>query len=433
LTSSDPFTPVFVPDALLEAVSGRAWVQAMLDAEAALAAAEARAGLIPAEAAKAIAAACRADGFDAEALAREGRASGNPVVPLVRELTERVEGDAAGYVHWGATSQDVLDTAAMLVARRALEPIVADLDAVAAACAELAEAHRSTPMAARTLMQQALPTTFGFKAAGWLVAVMEARGALAALELPVELAGAAGTLASLGDNGLAVVRGLAEELGLAEPALPWHTNRIGVAGLGATLAIGAGAVEKIALDVVLMAQTEVGELAELAGDGRGGSSTMPHKRNPVGSIRARACASRVRGAAGILLEGMAGEHERAAGAWHAEWGALCDALAFAGGAAASVREALDGVEVRPDRMRENLARGGDLLLAESATMALAGRMGRAEAKRVVEEAIGAGGSLREGLAGHLSEEELDRALDPARYLGSAEAFVDRALEAYRAG
>jgi 3-carboxy-cis,cis-muconate cycloisomerase len=422
-----------VPDALLEAVSGRAWVQALLDAEAALAAAEARAGLIPAEAAEAIAAACRADGFDAEALAREGRASGNPVVPLVRELTERVEGDAAGYVHWGATSQDVLDTAAMLVARRALEPIVADLDAVAAACAELAEAHRSTPMAARTLMQQALPTTFGLKAAGWLVAVMEARAGLAGVQLPVELGGAAGTLASLGDKGLEVLQSFAEELDLAEPALPWHNNRLGVAGLGATLAIAAGAVEKVALDLVLMAQTEVGELAEASGQGRGGSSTMPHKRNPVGSIRARACASRVRGATGVLLEAMVGEHERAAGAWQGEWGALSDALAYAGGAAASVREALDGMEVRPERMRENLNRGGESLLAESATMALAETLGRAEAKRLVEEAVRAGGSLREGLAGHLSGEELDRALDPAGYLGAAEASVDRALEAYRAG
>ena len=431
--SSDPFAPIFVPDAVSEAVSGRAWVRAMLDVEAALASAQARAGVLPAEAAEAIVAACDGDDFDVEALAREGRASGNPVVPLVRALTERLASEASGYVHWGATSQDVLDTAAMLVARRARELILADLDAVAAACASLADTHRSTLMPGRTLMQHALPTSFGLKAAGWLVAVVEARGRLAALELFVELGGAAGTLASLGDRGLAVLRALAQELGLAEPPLPWHTNRIGVAHLGATLALAAGALEKVALDVVLMTQAEVGELAEPAGDGRGGSSTMPQKRNPVGSIRARACARRVRAATGVLLEAMAAEHERAAGAWQAEWGALGEALAFTGGAAAAVRETLEGLEVHPDRMRVNLERGGDSLLAESAAMTLAERLGRVEAKRVVEEAVRRGGSLRDGLSGQLTDEELDRALDPERYLGSAEAFIDRALEAYRSG
>jgi 3-carboxy-cis,cis-muconate cycloisomerase len=420
-----------VPDAVSEAVSGRAWVQAMLMVEAALAAAEARAGVIPAEAAAAIAARCDAANFDVDDLAHEARASGNPVVPLVRALTDQVEGDAAGYVHWGATSQDVLDTASMLVARDALELIQVDLDGVAAACASLADAHRSTLMAGRTLMQQALPTTFGLKAAGWLMAVEDARRRLAYLRLPVELGGAAGTLASLGDRGLDVLQALSEELGLAEPVVPWHTDRTGVAELGATLAVAAGALEKIALDVVLMAQTEVGELAEPSADGRGGSSTLPHKQNPIGSTRARACARRVRAATGVLLESMAGEHERAAGAWHAEWGALGEALAFTGGAAASVREALDGIEVRADRMRQNLERTGDLLMTERVAMTLAERMGRSKAKQLVEEAARGGGSLREQLAGQLTEEELDRALDPTSYLGSADAFIDRALEAYR--
>jgi 3-carboxy-cis,cis-muconate cycloisomerase len=435
LTSSDLFTPIFVPEAVGEAVSGRAWVQAMLDAEAALASAEARAGVIPSGAAEAISACCDAARFDVEALAREARDTGNPVVPLVRALTERVEGSASGYVHWGATSQDVLDTAAMLVARRALEPIAAELDGVAAICAALADRHRSTLMAGRTLMQQALPTSFGLKAAGWLLAVVKARRRLGGLLLPVELGGAAGTLASLGDRGLAVLRAMAAELGLAEPELPWHSDRTAVAELGTALALTAGALEKIALDLVLMAQTEVGELAEASGDGRGGSSTMPHKHNPVGSTRARACARRVRAAAGLLLEAMAGEHERAAGAWHSEWGALGDALAFTGGAAAGVHEALEGLEVHPDRMRENLDRTAGLLLTERVTMTLAERIGRSEAKRIVEGAIAGSGSLRERLLAtdQLTEEEVDRALDPRGYLGSADAFIDRALAAYRSG
>jgi 3-carboxy-cis,cis-muconate cycloisomerase len=442
LTSSDLFSPIFVPAELREAVSDRAWLQAMLDFEAALAAAEADAGVIPAEAAGAIATACRADSFDAAALGAAGRGAGNPAAPLVAALTDAVEGDAAGYVHWGATSQDVTDSAAMLVARDALRLVEAELDGVAAGCAALAEAHRDTPMVARTLMQQALPTTFGLKAAGWLVGVLGARRQLAVLRagLPAQLGGAAGTLAPLGERGTEVAEGVARRLELAAPALPWHTDRRVVAELGGSLALAAGAVEKLALDVVLMSQTEVGELAEPSGDGRGGSSTMPQKRNPVGSALAIACARRVRGAAGVLLEAMAGEHERAAGAWQSEWQPLSDALALTGGAAAHGREVVDGLEVRADRMRANLDAGGGLPLAESVMFALAEQLGRSEAKRVVGEAARraaeGGGSLRDELlaasAGErLGEAELDRALDPAGYLGSAGAFVDRALQLYQ--
>src|SRR5439155_20513674 len=229
--------------------------------------------------------------------------------------------------------------------------VLGDLDGAAAACARLAGEHRATLMAGRTLLQQALPTTFGVKAAGWLVALVEARERLAGVRsrLAVQLGGAAGTLAAFGDDGLGVLRRFAAELELAEPALPWHTDRVRTAELGAALARAAGAVEKVALDVVLLAQTEVGEVAEPAGEGRGGSSSMPHKRNPIGAVRARAAARRARGAAGVLLAAMAGEHERAAGAWHAEWQPLSDALALTGGAAASLREGLDGLEVHPDR------------------------------------------------------------------------------------
>jgi 3-carboxy-cis,cis-muconate cycloisomerase len=332
-----------------------------------------------------------------------------------------------------------MDTAAMLVARRALAVIGAELDAVAAACARQADEHRNTVMPGRTLLQQALPTTFGLKAAGWLCAVDDARRRLAALPLAVELGGAAGTLASLAPEGIRVLGYLAEELDLEEPVLPWHTARARVAELGAALALAAGALEKVARDVTLLAQTEVAEVSEPAGDGRGGSSTLPHKRNPVGSVLAIACARRVRGEASILLGAMVQEHERAAGAWHAEWDALGGALAYTGGTAAAVREALEGLDVRPERMRENLELTGGLILSESVSMALRERIGRSEAHHLVEaasrRAVEAGRPFREELlddeAIELSSEEIDRALDPAAHLGSANAFIERALERYR--
>jgi 3-carboxy-cis,cis-muconate cycloisomerase len=403
------FDAIFVPAEYREAVSDRAWIQAMLDAERALAAAEARAGVIPSEAADAIAAACDWQRFDPGELAEQGRAPGNPVEPLVRALTEAVDGDAARYVHWGATSQDILDTAAMLISRTALDLLLDGVAQVAAECAALAERHRATPMAARTLLQQAVPTTFGLKAAGWLVAMLEARRGLlrARDELAAQLGGAAGTLAPLGDGGAGVSRLFAEELGLKEPVLPWHTNRVRIAGLGAALAITAGALAKIGLDVALLSQTEVGEVAEAEG---GVSSTMPQKRNPVGSALAIACARLVEGHASVLLAALPQEHERAVGGWHSEWPALSGALAFTGGAAEAARRALDGLEVDAERMRANL---GHAVMAEQATFALAEQIGRREAhERVAHEGVPSG-------------------LDPASYLGSAETFVDRALAAYR--
>jgi 3-carboxy-cis,cis-muconate cycloisomerase len=441
LTSSDLFGTLFLPDSVRAAVADRAWIAAMLEFEAALAAAEARADVIPGDAVAAIAAACDAERFEPVALARQARASGNPVVPLVRALTEAVEGDAARFVHWGATSQDVMDTAAMLVARRSLGVIGEELDGVAAACARQADEHRNTVMAGRTLLQQALPTTFGLKAAGWLCAVDDARRRLASVPLTVELGGAAGTLASLAPEGIRVLGHLAEELGLDEPVLPWHTSRARVAELGAALALAAGALEKVAQDVTLLAQTEVAEVAEPAGESRGGSSTLPHKRNPVGSVLAIACARRVRGEASILLGAMAQEHERAAGAWQAEWEALGGALAYTGGAAAAVRDVLEGLEVRPERMRENLDLTGGLVLAEPVSMALRERVGRSEAHHLVEaasrRALEAGRSFREELLdddairSELSQEEIDRALDVDGYASEAAALVERALKRYR--
>jgi 3-carboxy-cis,cis-muconate cycloisomerase len=296
-------------------------------------------------------------------------------------------------------------------------------------------------MPGRTLLQQALPTTFGLKAAGWLCAVDDARRRLAAMPLAVELGGAAGTLASLAPDGVGVLRRVAEELGLEEPVVPWHTARARVADLGAALALAAGALEKIARDVTLLAQTEVAEVAEPAGDGRGGSSTLPHKRNPVGSVLAIACAGRVRGEASILLAAMAQEHERGAGGWQAEWEALSGALAYTGGAAAAIREVLDGLDVRSERMRENLDMTGGLVLAESVSVALGRRIGRSQAHRLVEaasrRAVETGRPLREELIddeairAELSEEEIDRALAVDGYAGAAGEFVERALGRYR--
>jgi 3-carboxy-cis,cis-muconate cycloisomerase len=403
------FDRIFVPAEVREALSDRAWLQAMLDAERALAVAEARAGVIPLDAAEAIAAACEWDRFDPAELGEQGRAAGNPVEPLVRGLTAAVEGDAARYVHWGATSQDILDTAAMLISRRALDLILGVVAQVAGQCATLAEVHRETPMAARTLLQQAVPTTFGLKAVGWLVALLEARrGLLRAREnVAAQLGGAAGTLAPLGDAGTEVARLFAEELGLQEPLVPWHTNRVRIAELAAALAITAGALAKIGLDVALMAQTEIGEVAEAEG---GVSSTMPQKRNPVGSALAIACARQVEGHTSVLFAALPQEHERAVGGWHSEWPALSGALAYTGGAAEAARRALEGLEVDAERMHANLGRA---VMAEQATFALAEQIGRREAHERI---------AREGMPADL---------DPASYLGSAEAFVDRALAAYR--
>jgi 3-carboxy-cis,cis-muconate cycloisomerase len=434
------FGPLFVPDSLAEALSDEAYLAAMLEFEAALAAAEARAGVIPEEAATAIAQACDPARFDVAALGRAAVSSVTPVAPLAKALRAQLAPDAAAYAHWGATSQDVLDTATMLVARRALHLVLIELDGVAGAAAALAGAYRRTLMAGRTLLQQALPVTFGLKAAGWLVAVLDARRRLIELRasgLAVQLGGAAGTLAALGDAGERVLAELAAELDLPEPALPWHTARGRVGELAGALAVAAGALGKVALDLVLLAQTEVGEVAEADA---GGSSTLPHKRNPGAAVRARACALRAQAAASAVLGAMAQEHERAAGAWQAEWEPLRAALALTGGAAAALREALDRLEVDPERMRANLDATGGLLMTERVTLAIAARAGRDEAADAVKaagERVTAGQSFRDALlaepivADHISPQELDTLLDPSGYLGSADVFVDRALDLHR--
>jgi 3-carboxy-cis,cis-muconate cycloisomerase len=438
------FDGVLARGRVREEVGDRAWLQAMLDVEAALARAQARVGLIPAEHAEAVTRACRADAFDLGAIGAAAAASGNPVVPLVRALTEAVPGPAAGAVHNGATSQDVLDSAAMLVARRALGPLLADLEAAADAAAGLAAAHRSTLMAGRTLLQQALPVTFGLKAAGWLVGLDEAAHRLAELRrtrLAVQLGGAAGTLAALGPAGGEVLAALAGELGLEEPPLPWHTVRTRVAELAGALGAAAGVAGKIARDVTLLAQTEVAEVRERGPAGRGGSSTLPHKRNPVAAVATLACAEQAPGLVATLLAAMVQEHERAAGAWHAEWRPLGELLRTTGSAAAWLRDCLERLEVDPERMRRNLDATGGLLLAERVATVLAPRLGRLAANELVGQACAEAVAAGRPLAGVLRQRpevrdllepgEVERLLDPAGYLGSAEAFVERALRARR--
>ncbi len=356
----------------------------MLAAEGALVNAQSAAGLVPTEAAAAVQQALRVELYDVGSIATAGRAPGNPVEPLVQAIRTQVGEENERYVHRGATSQDILDTAAMLVARRAIRLVDVELVAAADLCARLAVEHRETVMAARTLLQQAVPTTFGYKAATWLVGLHNARTQLSELDLPAQLGGAAGTLAALGDSGTEVLRLYAAELQLSEPVIPWHTQRAPIGRLAAGLSAAAVAIEKIARDIALLAQTEVGEVAEADG---GRSSTMPHKRNPVQAVIASAAARHGRMNAALLVECGVHEHERAVGAWHAEWAALSRALAGTGGAAAAIARSLGGLEVDAERMRANIS---------AETLSEAQRLG------------------------------ID-ALQPEEYLGSANAFIDRAL------
>ncbi|HEY1777933.1 MAG TPA: lyase family protein [Solirubrobacteraceae bacterium] len=335
----------------------RAWLQAMLDVEAALARACAAEGLIPAAAASAIAAAALAEDFDLAAIAAATADSATPVIALVAQLRERVGGEHSAHVHCGATSQDIVDTAAMLLARRALEPLLADTGASITAAATLARAHRSTPMAARTLLQHAQVTTFGLRAAGWMIGLHEASARLrevAERRLAVQMGGPVGT------RSPAIAARVAAELGLAEPTLPWGAIRVRPAELASALGVLAGVYAKIARDVSLLAQNEVGELREGGGPARGGSSAMAHKRNPVSSVAITAATTRVPGLVATMLAAMAQEHERAAGAWQAEWGTLVDLLRLSGSAAAWGAELLGSLEVDTARMREHAeGLGGD--------------------------------------------------------------------------
>lgn len=441
MSQSELFDGVLAAGPVRAEVSDTAWLQAMLDVEAALAGALADAGLIQRAHADAIAEACDVDYYDITELGRQATAVGNPAASLVRALTKQVHGDAAGYVHLGATSQDVMDTAAMLVARRALEAMIADVDACTTTAATLAEEHVSTLQVGRTLLQQALPVTFGFTAAGWLAALDTAAGRMRTLSPTAQLGGAVGTLASYGDKGQAVLSAFCERLNLSEPDFPWHTDRTRIADLAGVLGLVSGVVSGVARTITLLAQTEVGEVFEQGPAGSGGSSTMPHKRNPVAAVSALACARQAPGLVAVLLGSMEQEYQRAAGAWHAEWRPFSELLRSTGSAVHWLRLSLERLRVDPDRMRENLDRTGGVLLAERVTGALVSRMGRLAAHDAVTEccrrAVAGEGDLSDLLAQdplvgkYLDREAIRELLDPAGYLGGAGVFVERALSVHR--
>ncbi|MGW7569008.1 3-carboxy-cis,cis-muconate cycloisomerase [Streptomyces tendae] len=420
------------------ATGDHAYLRALLDAEAALTRAQAALGLAPAEAADAVgAAAADPAAFDARSLAERARGGGNPVIPLVADLTRAVGETYGPYVHRGATSQDILDTATMLVAARTLDLLLPDLARTEGALARLAAEHRDTPMPGRTLTQHAVPTAFGLKAAGWRSLVLDARDRITAVRdaLPVQLGGAAGTLAAFGAYGAtdptALPPAYARELGLRAPVLPWHTLRTPIADLAGALAFTAGALGKIAVDVLTLARTEIGEVAEGSG---GGSSAMPHKANPVRSTLIAAAARRAPQLAATLYGSLAAEDERPAGAWHAEWEPLRDLLRLTGGAARDAAELAEGLRVRPDVMRAHLGLTHGLIVSERLSAELAPVLGRARAKELLTELAARGyaedRSLGELLAGVPELRDLDLAdlTDPARYTGAAAALTDRALE-----
>jgi len=427
----------------------------MLDFEGALAGALADVGLADAPAAEEIAAVCAAGdletaaggagstgGWDLEALGAGTARDGTPVPALLAQLRPHLSEEARAVLHRGATSQDVVDTAAMLVARRATAPLLADLDAAGDAAAALADRHRGDLAAGRTLLQQASPITFGLRAAGWLGGLDDAAARLTAVRderLALQLGGAVGNLAALGDRGPAVAEALARRLDLPAPPVPWHANRSRPVELAAALGQVAGAAGKVGADVALLAQTEVGEVAE--GGGGGGSSTLPQKRNPVAAVTALAAARRTPGLVATMLVAMPGEQERAAGAWQAEAETLTELLGLSGEGVAAIRRCLEGLEVFPERMRANLDLTDGLIMAESLTTALTAELGRARAQELV------GGASRRALEDHrplaataaevpeiadaLGAERIAAALDPATYLGSTEAIIDRALSTHR--
>jgi 3-carboxy-cis,cis-muconate cycloisomerase len=439
---------LFGTDAMHEIFSDRGRIQGMLDFEAALARAEARTEVIPAAAATAIGLQCRAELFDMDALALASVPAGNPAIPLVKALTALVAKDnveAARYVHWGATSQDMMDTGLVLQTRAAFDVFEKDLAALSSALAELAAEHTHLPLAGRTWLQQALPVTLGLKAAGWLSGIERHRLRLREIRpraLVLQFGGAAGTLAALETRGMDVATALAEELHLALPDLPWHAQRDRVAEVATTLGLLTGSLGKMARDVSLLMQTEVGEAFEPAGkpgENRGGSSTMPHKRNPVSCAIALSAAVRVPALVSVMLAAMVQEHERGLGGWHAEWETLPGIFSLAAGALAAMTQVASGLEFDPERMAQNLGTTHGLILAEAVTIALAVHLGKQPAHTLVEEACKAAVAgkrqLRDVLTGdsrvtaHLSKADLTRLLDPANYTGLAETFVQRALAA----
>jgi 3-carboxy-cis,cis-muconate cycloisomerase len=425
------FDGTFARGGAATAVSDAAWFRALLATEAALARAAARVGLVPTTAADAVTAASADPArLDLATVVAKAADAGNPVPPLVRVLQDAVGERDAVAVHVGATSQDILDTALVLVARDAIAAIDADLVAAGEAAARLSVAHRDDVVMGRTLMQQALPTTFGLKAAGWLAGLDGARLRLAEVvaSLPVQYGGAAGTLAASGGSGIALRTAFAAELGLADTPVAWHTVRLPIADLAGALGAAAGVVATIAVDIVLMAQTEVGEVSE--GGARGGSSAMPHKANPVAAISARACARRAPGLVATLFGAMEQELERSAGAWHSEWPTLTELLTTVGSAAAWLAESLSGLRPDAERMAATVAGARDPELAGALAAALTPSLGAGAAHdaaaRATREARESGRPLREVLAGR-TDVDVAALLPGAPDTGEAGAQVDAVL------
>jgi 3-carboxy-cis,cis-muconate cycloisomerase len=438
------FRDAFGTPRMREIFSDRALIGRYIEVEVALAKAQARCGVIPAEAAEVIAHQSQLDRIDFDHMRHETDIVGYPILPLVHQLVTLC-GEAGRFVHWGATTQDIMDTANVLQLREALNGVEAEVRALREILAQLAHKHRDTPMAGRTHLQQALPVTFGYKAAVWLGMFDRHQQRLAELRprvLVVEFAGAAGTLASLGDRGLDVQKALADELGLGVPATTWHVARDGFAEAVNLLALIAGSLGKIALDVMIMASTEFGELYEPFVKGRGASSTMPQKRNPISSELMLAASKAVRQHAGLMLDAMVQDFERATGPWHAEWVALPESFILTAGALHQAKFALGGLIVDTARMRHNLGISQGLIVAEAVMMGLAPALGRQQAHDVVYDACRAvntqGGTLAEALmalpavTAHFDRAAIERLTDPANYLGLAPQMVDRALALSRA-
>jgi 3-carboxy-cis,cis-muconate cycloisomerase len=443
-TSLSPLLAPMLSSAAMRAVcDDAAYLQHMLDFEAALARAEAAIGVIPITAVGPIERACKAGSFDLDALADAATRSGNLAIPLVKALTANVakaDAEAARYVHWGATSQDAIDTATMLTLRAGIDALLTDIDRAIAGFAKLARQHRETPVVARTWLQHALPMPFGLKLAEYAAALHRSRQRLQRLRretLALQFGGAAGTLAALGDKGWTVATRLAQELDLPLPDAPWHTHRDRIAEAASVFAILTGTCGKIARDVSLMMQTDVAEAFEPSGEGRGGSSTMPHKRNPVAAATALAAATMAPNLAATILAAQVQDHERSAGPWHAEWPTLPMLLLVTSGALAATVDIAEGLEVDAARMRVNLDATAGLIMAEAVAMALAERIGKSEAHHLVEAAsktaVTEKKNLRDVLGSdpkvtaHLTADKLTKLFEPMAYQGASQALIDRLL------
>ncbi len=441
--------PLFSTAAMREIVSDHSRLQRMLKAEAALAAAEASIGVIPASAARPIANACQAKFYDPHSLGLAAISAGNLAIPLVKALTLEVgkhDAEAARYVHWGATSQDIIDTAQVLELRAVIDQLITEIDRAIPAFTTLAETHRHTPTVGRTWLQQALPMPFGLKVAGYAAALTRARTRLRRIRnenLTLQFGGATGTLAALGDRGLDVAVAFAKELDLPLPDAPWHTHRDRLAEVACALAMLAGTCGKIARDIALLMQTEVGEAFEPAGEGRGGSSTMPHKRNPVAAAAGLACAAMAPQLCATILASQVQEHERAAGAWAAEWPTFPALALVTSGALAAVVDIAEGLDVDIERMRANLDITHGQIMAEAIAFRLAEKVGKSEAHKLVEEASkkahATGKHLKDVLAAEpkvtaiIPANSLSKLFDPMSYQGVAQQFIDRLIATAKTG